>query len=121
MTRRPGLRGIVLALSLLTVQAGFLIPARANAELRAVHCCATHCRHARSSHAAARCCGLQRPADQTATIKSTKGADKPQTHSVMLAVIEAGPWPAGEALVSGAARVTSRAAPVFLLTRTLRL
>ena len=112
---------MVLALSLLTVQAAFLIPTRANAELRAAHCCATHCRHARSSHAAARCCGLQGPADQTATIKSAKGADKPQTHSVLLTVIEAGPWPAGEAVLSGAARVTSRAAPVFLLTRTLRL
>jgi len=120
MTRQPGLRGIVLALSLLTAQAAFLVPTRANAEMRAAHCCATHCHHARSSHAAARCCGLQQPADQTA-IKVAKGADKPQTHSVLLAVVEAGPWPAGEALLSGAARVTSRAAPVFLLTRTLRL
>jgi hypothetical protein len=122
MSARTRLWAVMLSLALLTVQVAYVVPARASAELRATRCCATHCHHPRSTGGAARCCRIQEPPAEIATLTPAKSRHTPESRGVVLALPDSGRAPHGQALaLIVGAEATPRAAPVFLLTRALRL
>jgi hypothetical protein len=110
---------LVLALAF-SVQAAHGAPARAAGVLRALHCCATKCHRTTSAGAAAQCCQVA-PSDADTAGRAPLPHDlSPALHGVPASILALG-LPAvvgaGESF-SGAA---ARAAPVFLLSRSLRL
>jgi hypothetical protein len=121
MSARTSLRVAVFSLVVLGAQAAYAAPAHAIAGMRARHCCAAHCRHAGSAAAADRCCHLRQSTDDLATLASPRAHLETQVH---LAVTAPALVPAGRATTASAPEPpgrTARAAPLFLLTRTLRL
>jgi len=102
----------------MTVQAAHGAPGRVLAELHAVKCCANGCHHARTNGGARECCGIGQ--DDPGVLAATKVLHAPPaTPAVDLAAL-ALDAPIGERVVA-LPDARGRAAPVFLLTRTLRL
>src|SRR5216684_8486336 len=86
--------------------------------LRASACCKSVCHHAASVGAASHCCGV-RALEDSATVTPTKlsvTAPSVASHTVELA-----PTALQAQLTPVIERAHARAAPVFLLTRSLRI
>ena len=103
------------------VQAAHGAPARATQTLRAVWCCSTSCHHSTSAPAASRCCGVGQSHDDTATI-----APKAAAHAAAATPALVTPaLPTAESLalrrLCTGSLPGARAAPLFLLTRSLRV
>lgn len=118
---KRSVRLALLLVTVLSVQVIYVVPAHATDGARAVSCCAAHCHHQRSFGAACRCCQLRPDTSEVATLSSARCPQPSVTTSVA-------PAPATCAFVPGAGRPADcprrrlpRAAPLFLLTRTLRL
>ena len=117
MKRAFGALPLVVAL---LVQLGYVVPAHSMARLRAITCCARGCDHARSAARAMRCCGVQ-PWDDTAMVTPAVAKEmKPQlvAHaSVVPSIVDEAP----AAPCARPALRHQRAAPLFLVVRSLRL
>lgn len=112
---------LTLALLLATsVQATQGSPLRTLAELRAAHCCSHTCRHGRTTSGAARhCCQVAQ--DDPGVLAGAKPAvDAPAVIAVVLDAVPAVLGAPASGVVTGTPPLP-RAAPLFLLTRTLRL
>jgi len=104
------------------VQVAYGAPTRSTGVLRALHCCSTRCDHAKSASAAARCCGVPDAGSELTTSPQTKSSD--DRHPVQTPLISANvPAKLDAQRVASLAPVpaTARAAPLFLLTRSLRI
>ncbi|MGH7822664.1 MAG: hypothetical protein ACREQ9_23140 [Candidatus Binatia bacterium] len=114
--RLTALAATVLAFGL---QVGYAAPSRATTELRAVSCCADHCGHSERPAGAAECCNLGQANDGPAANAAVARADMPAAPTASLVgLFAASARPAGDFHV---AAPRERAAPIFLLTRSLRL
>ena len=119
----PSKRVFPFALALLlatSVQVTQGAPLRALAELRAAKCCASVCHHGRTTSGAARHCCRVAQDDPGVLAAAKQPLVAPALDGVLLdrapAVLGEPAW----GVVAGPAPL-ARAAPVFLLTRTLRL
>lgn len=117
--RRP-LRTAAFLLVALSLQA-YVIPLRANAEIRAITCCAARCHHPRSAAGATRCCGVEQDASDTATLSSSNGVNASATYAPLPSSAATGVVYIAIAAPAFSPRCLPRAAPLFLLTRALRL
>lgn len=125
MAAKRILRVALLSLIAFSLQAAYVAPARAIEALRAAHCCAARCHHAQSATTASRCCNVAQDGTDAATLSATK-ASPPSSATAPLLLA---PMPLGGvhfATSAGIAphlalRAALPAAPIYLLTRTLRL
>ena len=93
---------------------------QAVAELSALSCCAHDCGHAPMHADSSRCCGVaSRHADTAAVAPAMPGVTAPLLAVIGTSLNEA--IPSGLSVAASAMLPGARAAPVFLLTRTLRL
>ena len=101
------------------VQAAQGAPLRATRSLRATWCCATTCHHAPTSHGTRECCQARDGDSDTATVRATPTVREPITLAIAVVpplLAQAAPF-----RISAEPAFTARGAPVFLLTRSLRL
>jgi hypothetical protein len=104
-----------------SVQAVRAVPARATAELRAKSCCARHCRHSLGPTCAMRCCVSPSSRADVATVDRASRPDPPKALAGLLrAPADLGPREV-EAPGGRVAHSPSRAGPIYLETRSLRL
>ncbi len=100
----------------------YVAPRRAMAEIRVVTCCAGKCRQPLTARSARGCCEIAQAADDTAALTAVHGVAPPRAVAV-LALVETDRLSDGRGV--GHAHASSagaqRAAPVFLLTRALRI
>jgi hypothetical protein len=109
----------VLAVTLaMTVQAAHGAPGRVLAELHAARCCANTCHHARTNGGARECCGIGQ--DDPGVLAGAKVLPAPAATVAVDVSAVAVAAPTVER-VADLPDARGRAAPVFLLTRTLRL
>jgi len=113
----PFALAVLLATS---VQAAHAAPLRALAELRAVRCCKDTCRHGQPTRSTARhCCQVAQ--DDPGMLAATPGIVPGAAPAVLaLDAPLTTPGTPRWTVVAGTAPV-ARGAPIFLLTRTLRL
>jgi hypothetical protein len=99
----------------------YATPSRLTAELRALDCCTNHCHHALPLAGANRCCGVDESGAQATVSRSTQ---LPPSRSLVAVAPAIAPAVAMDMALSRPlepAGALSRAAPVFLLIRSLRL
>ncbi len=123
MLAKHSLRVALLCIAVFGLQVAYVAPSQATATLRAAHCCATRCHHARSASAAARCCKVEQGVSDAAALSAPKDGQQSNNIPAPVFVIPAAFQlsSAGDFACSFSPHVTPRAAPIFLLTRTLRL
>jgi len=117
--RLPRLLVVLVVLAGLSAGPAVAGPTNAYRMLRASACCKSVCHHAASVGAASHCCGVRTSSEDSATVTLTKPsptAPSVASHSVELVPVElqAQARPVIE-------HTRARAAPVFLLTRSLRI
>jgi hypothetical protein len=120
MVSSRSVRLVVLTLVALVVQATYGPPARATAVLRAARCCAVRCHNSRSAAHNGHCCRVFRDSGVLATIAPVQMVPLPAGAGTVAGVVWGSlvvPGPALSLALSG----RPRAAPLYLLTRTLRL
>ena len=111
-----------VALIAFSVQAAYGAPARSTQILRAVRCCSSHCNHTKSPAAAGDCCGVAGAGSEFAVSSQTKLPDGGPAMHIVAVELEALLGIDGNE--SGCARILparARAAPLFLLTHSLRI
>lgn len=115
---RRSLRVAIAALIALGLQSAYAVPLAAVAELRARACCAGSCHRTEGVVCPRGCCQLKRGGADTATLSSATGLQLPVVHFSVpptpVSVSLRSPVPDGQPPVS-------RAGPIFLLVRSLRL
>src|SRR2546423_13825650 len=87
--------------------------------LRASACCKSVCHHAASVGAASHCCGVRTSSEDSATATLTKPS--PTAPTVAPHCVELVPVALQAQVKPVIERAHARAAPVFLLTRSLRI
>jgi hypothetical protein len=115
--------GIVAFLAF-SAHAGYAAPAESTQVVRALWCCATHCRHTRSATTAAHCCKVGRSGGGAVATSAV-----PKLPARGLAFRAASAAPGGVSPVDGHGTgwieaipaPRARGAPLFLLTRSLRI
>ncbi|MFN8546165.1 MAG: hypothetical protein U0807_18440 [Candidatus Binatia bacterium] len=120
MKRRRAIALVAALAILIGVRTAVCAPLESTAALRAVGCCAAHCKHVPTAGAAARCCQVSQQAlDQARVPPAAPSFGSPDLVAVPLdAAIP--PLVPARGSIEVAARAY-RAGPVFLLTRALRL
>lgn len=122
LTMRTRLQGTVLVVvATVTIQVGYAAPARAARATRAVACCAVHCSHTQSMRDAVRCCdGVELGDELAAQSVPTQAQPCPAGRLLPLTSTSNLGGPVVTRRVSTVLH-PPRAAPIFLLTRSLRL
>lgn len=119
MSRGSLIRTASALLLAIALHASYSVPLAAAAELGAILCCAVHCKHSPSPANTSRCCRLEGNTE-TAAFPSASQQQLPRVTVVAAAL----PGPLSPRNFEGVASrpsVFERPAPVFLLTRSLRL
>jgi len=99
-------------------------PTRTLAALRAVWCCLTVCHHSNVGAAASRCCGVAQSDGDVATVAPASRLAAPVADGALLVApgVQQQVLPRTEFRLIGAVRdPPPRAAPLFLLTHSLRI
>jgi hypothetical protein len=119
VTKRSLLRWSVALLLVVGTSASYGAATQSLAELRALSCCTHDCGHGKPADPS-RCCGVASPHAGVASVTPTVPAPAPTLVAVLLAPpASLAPPPA---LAAGSQDLAAaRAAPVFLLTRSLRI
>jgi hypothetical protein len=113
----PFALAVVLATS---VQAAHAAPLRALAELRAVKCCTHVCRHGRTTKSTARhCCQVAQ--DEPGIVAAAQGVAPAAEAAVLVLDLPAATLGTPRWTIIAGTTPLPRGAPIFLLTRTLRL
>jgi hypothetical protein len=110
-----------LLLAAFVVQAAHAVPAHALAGLRAAACCARRCTHCRSLSDAKRCCGVQARDDVAIRPAVVKGVAPRLIAQVAADGSSVCDRPHAVVSIARPAPHHERAAPLFLLVRSLRL
>ena len=119
MTKRLVLRWSIALLLVVGSAAAYAAPLQSLAELRALSCCTHDCHHgAGRAVDPERCCGVAQ-ADTAAPAASAAPAAAPALVATLHAISVSPAALASFTPLSG--RVAARAAPLFLLTRSLRI
>ena len=118
VTKRSLLRWSVALLLVVGTSASYGAATQSIAELRALSCCTHDCGHQKAADPS-RCCGVASPHAATAAVAPTPSSPAPALVTVLLATPASPPAPALAAASPNLA--AARAAPVFLLTRSLRI
>jgi len=122
MTAKRSLRIAIVALIAFSAQAAYAIPARTADEFRAAHCCATHCNHSSSPATANRCCHVEQSGADVATVSASKTLQPPVAISVLFITADTDCIASPVGLALDVTLLSPLpAAPLYLLTRTLRL
>jgi len=119
VTKRSLLRWSVALLLVVGTSASYGAATQSIAELRALSCCTHDCGHQKAADPS-RCCGVASPHAAAASVAPTPSSPAPALVTVLLATpVSPAAAPALAATSPGLA--AARAAPVFLLTRSLRI
>ena len=118
VTKRSLLRWSVALLLVVGTSASYGAATQSIAELRALSCCTHDCGHQKAADPS-RCCGVASPHAAAASVAPTPPSPAPVLVTVLLAT-PASPA-AAPALATSPDLAAARAAPVFLLTRSLRI
>src|SRR5262245_50858397 len=102
-----------------SVQATHGAPSRAIAELHAAKCCAHVCHHPHNAGAARRCCQVAQ--DDPGVVVAANELRAPMLLSLPVDVVSAHLGPSSGDVLRDVEAPRGRAAPLFLLSRTLRL
>ena len=121
VTKRSLLSWSIALLLVVGTSASWGAAGQAVAELKALSCCTRDCGHGGEKPAdPSRCCGVASPHAAAASIAPTPSSPAPALVTVLLATpVSPAAAPALAATSPGLA--AARAAPVFLLTRSLRI
>jgi hypothetical protein len=121
VTKRSLLRWSVALLLVVGTSASYGAARQAVSELEALSCCTHDCGHAAEKPAdPSRCCGVASPHAAAASVAPTPPSPAPALVAVPFAASPALAVPPSLATESPAL-VAARAAPVFLLTHSLRI
>lgn len=118
VTKRSLLRWSLALLLVLGTSASYGAASQSIAELRALSCCTHDCGH-RKAPDPSRCCGIASP-HAGAAVTPTAPSPAPALVAVMLAT-PASRTAAPTLVQASPDLAAARAAPVFLLTRSLRI
>jgi hypothetical protein len=119
VTKRSLPRWSLALLLVVATSASYGAAMQSTAELQALSCCTHDCGHQKAADPN-RCCGVASPHANAATIAPTPPSPAPALVVVLLATPAS---PADEPTLAAASPdlAAARAAPVFLLTRSLRI
>ena len=118
VSRKRLVRSAVALVLAIGVQVAHGAPLRSIAAIHAVRCCATNCHHGGTADTARACCGVER--DDPGVLAATSAAPPPDASALPLVLDVPRPVPSARSFVD-AVPASARAAPLFLLTETLRL
>jgi hypothetical protein len=118
VSRKRLVRSAVALVVAIGVQASHGAPLRSIAAIHAVRCCATDCHHGGTADTARACCGVER--DDPGVLGAASPPPAPDTAPLPVVFDLAPPAPLARSSVDGVP-AAARAAPLFLLTETLRL
>lgn len=106
-----------------SVQVAYGAPTRSTQTIRALSCCSTCCHHAKSATAAAQCCGVAGGGSELAASPQTKLPEGgPATHTALVEFgVLSGLDGQKSSGVGAVPTARARAAPIFLLTHSLRI
>jgi hypothetical protein len=111
---------VALSLLVLGIETAYAAPMRASSSLRASLCCATHCHHARSPRAANRCCRIVIGEPALATLSLSPLIEPVATLAASVAGMDVECIAPCRLIPVIAEPALARAAPLFILTRSLR-
>src|SRR5437899_1427620 len=74
MAARQSLRSAVLVLIAFSLEATYVMPARAVDTLGAAYCCAMRCHHAQTAASASRCCHVKQDGTDVSALSTVKRA-----------------------------------------------
>jgi hypothetical protein len=120
VTKRSLLRWSVALLLVVGTSASYGAATQSIAELRALSCCTHDCGHQKKAADPSRCCGVASPHAGAASVAPTPTSPAP----TLVVVLPATPASSAATPTLAAASpdlAAARAAPVFLLTRSLRI
>jgi hypothetical protein len=121
VTKRSLLRWSVTLLFVVGTSASYGAARQAVSELEALSCCAHDCGHAEEKRAdPSRCCGIASPDTAAASVAPTPRSPVPALVAVPFAESAALAVPPSLAIESPVP-AAARAAPIFLLTHSLRI
>jgi len=118
VTKRSLLRWSVALLLVVGTSTSYGAASQSVTELRALSCCTRDCGHRKAADPT-RCCGVASPHAAVASITPTSPSPAPVLVAVLLAA-SASPT-AAPVRATAPDLAAARAAPVFLLTRSLRI
>src|SRR5262249_11838135 len=113
----------LVALVAFGVQVAYGAPTRSTQTIRALSCCAARCGHAKSAAAAGRCCGVAGGGSELTAAPQAKAPEGGPATPTPFVAFDVRPGLDGyhSAWVGAVPTAPARAAPLFLLTHSLRI